>query len=124
MTTVLLEGAKIVNVSREYSRPLETLTMLIIDEHPTGLDVISGPLEARGLEVVLAQDGAGGLARARDLGPDLVLLGAALPDMDGLEICRQLKASEGVRDAPVIFMLPIQEVLIMVLLPQCVGKEI
>jgi len=51
---------------------------------------------------VIAPDGAAGLAQARALGPDVLLLDMQLPDMSGLEVLRRLKADTATRDIPVV----------------------
>jgi adenylate cyclase len=54
--------------------------------------------------VSVAQDGEEGLMRAEFVQPDLILLDVMMPGIDGFETCRRLKASDGTRDIPVIFM--------------------
>jgi DNA-binding response OmpR family regulator len=53
---------------------------------------------------VTAEDGEDGLRKAREFGPALVVLDLNLPGIDGLEVCRQLRKSEGTRDLPVIML--------------------
>lgn len=83
--------------------------ILIIDDTPANLEVISNYLEGTGFEIAVAQDGISGLEIARRLQPDLVLLDVLMPDLDGFEVCRRLKASESTRDIPVIFMTSLAE---------------
>ncbi|WP_158568822.1 MULTISPECIES: EAL domain-containing protein [unclassified Duganella] len=79
-------------------------TILIVDGQPDKLAVVADRLTALGYRPVPVRDGAEALARVDAVQPDLILLGAALADMDGLEVCRQLKARAGTAQIPVIFM--------------------
>lgn len=79
-------------------------TILIVDDTPANLGVIVEGLEGHGFRVVVAQRGAEALQRANHVQPDLVLLDVMLPDLNGFEICRRLKAQSSTRDIPVIFM--------------------
>ena len=88
---------------------LDIRTVLIIDDTPTNLAVMIDDLEDHGFRVVIARNGPEGLKRAQFVHPDLILLDVMMPDMDGFETCRQLKASEATRDIPVIFMTALEE---------------
>jgi PAS domain S-box-containing protein len=79
-------------------------TILIVDDNPANLSVLSDHLEERGFRILVAQSGAKALERARRVQPDLILLDALMPEMDGFEICRRLKADEATQAIPVIFM--------------------
>lgn len=78
--------------------------ILIIDDNPANLGVISNCLEAAGSEIMVAPDGESGLSIARSARPDLILLDILMPGIDGIETCRRLKNDERSRDIPVIFM--------------------
>lgn len=79
-------------------------TVLIVDDSPANLGVVVENLEAHGFRVVVAQRGQEALQRAGYVLPDLILLDVMLPDLNGFEICRRLKAQSSTRDIPVIFM--------------------
>src|SRR5437867_9739876 len=79
-------------------------TVLIVDDEPANLGVLSEYLEGWGCKVLIARDGASGLERARLIQPDLILLDVVMPDLDGFEVCRRLKADATTQDIPVIFM--------------------
>lgn len=83
--------------------------ILIIDDTPANLKIISNYLEGAGFEIAVAQDGIMGLEIARRILPDLILLDVLMPEMDGFEVCRRLKATEATRDIPVIFMTSLAE---------------
>ena len=80
------------------------VTVLVVDDDPTLLEVVAGWLEASGLQVVVARDGASALEEARRCNPSLILMDVVMPSMDGLETCRRLKADEALREIPVVFM--------------------
>jgi DNA-binding NarL/FixJ family response regulator len=66
-------------------------TVLIVDDHPSFRASARALLEAEGFRVVgEAEDGASGLARARELEPDLVVLDVQLPDLDGFDVASRL----------------------------------
>jgi signal transduction histidine kinase len=81
-----------------------TATILIVDDTPANLALIVEYLEARQFRMLVAQGGEEGLQRAALVQPDLILLDAIMPGIDGFEVCRRLKARESTRDIPVIFM--------------------
>jgi signal transduction histidine kinase len=85
-------------------------TILIVDDTPANLGVIVESLEGHGLRVVVATRGEEALQRANYVQPDLVLLDVMMPDMNGFEICRRLKAQPSTRDIPVIFMTSLASV--------------
>jgi len=85
--------------------------ILIVDDTPANLQVLSGLLRDRGYKVRPAPSGKLALQAARNVPPDLVLLDVKMPDMDGYEVCRQLKADLQLREIPVIFISAMSETL-------------
>ncbi len=79
-------------------------TILIVDDNPTNLGVFVDYLEEHGFTTLVARNGESGLRRARYVQPDIILLDVMMPDIDGFETCRRLKANEITQDIPVIFM--------------------
>jgi two-component system cell cycle response regulator DivK len=77
-------------------------TILIVEDNEMNRDMLSRRLQRRGYEVLIATDGAEGLAAARERNPDLVLMDMSLPVIDGWEATRQLKSEEATRDMPII----------------------
>lgn len=75
--------------------------ILIVDDDPQIRDVLRIALKQAGHSVSEAGDGAEGLAKARNGKADLIVLDIGLPEMDGLEVCRRLRAE---RDVPVLFL--------------------
>src|SRR5687767_11750031 len=78
--------------------------ILIVDDIPANLAVLSGALEPKGYEILAASDGATALKLAVKARPDLILLDVMMPEVNGLETCRRLKADEATRNIPVIFI--------------------
>ncbi len=81
-------------------RPL----VLIVDDDQSVLDHIEKLLSREGYGVVLAKNGKEALSRVRDARPDLVLLDVVMPGIDGLEVCRILKARRNASFLPVIIL--------------------
>jgi formate hydrogenlyase transcriptional activator len=84
--------------------------ILIVDDEPLNLDLLRQEIEIIGYEIDEARDGHEALRRCGEALPDLILLDIMMPGMDGLEVCRRLKAAETTRDTPVIFMTALSEI--------------
>jgi PAS domain S-box-containing protein len=84
-------------------------SVLIIDDTLGNLKVLFNYLEKANFKVLIAEKGESGLKRLKYLKPDLILLDVIMPDMDGFEVCRRLKANEESKDIPVIFMTALNE---------------
>ncbi len=78
--------------------------ILIVDDEMDLLTVLKFGLEAEGYEVVTASDGEQGLAAARQLIPDLMVLDLMLPRMDGYKVCRALKFDERYKRIPIFIL--------------------
>jgi DNA-binding NarL/FixJ family response regulator len=81
-----------------------THTVLVVDDAPDSLSLINDTLEQAGVDTLIALEGRQALTIARKLKPDMVLLDALMPGMDGFETCRLLKADPQLSSIPVIFM--------------------
>jgi diguanylate cyclase (GGDEF)-like protein/PAS domain S-box-containing protein len=77
--------------------------ILVVDDISDSLRLLTEVLENAGYTVRQAQDGYMALATVRVRVPDLILLDIAMPDIDGYDVCRHLKANPATRDVPVIF---------------------
>ncbi|OIO53797.1 MAG: two-component system response regulator [Alphaproteobacteria bacterium CG_4_10_14_0_2_um_filter_63_37] len=78
--------------------------ILAVDDTPASLKLLTDILHGESFEVRSAIDGALALHAAQLQPPDLILLDASMPNMDGFEVCRQLKADPRTRDIPIIFV--------------------
>ncbi len=78
--------------------------VLVVDDSPDTVRFLTEVLDARDKAVTIALDGPTALRIAARLRPNIVLMDAVMPEMDGFECCRRLKALSGFEDVPVIFM--------------------
>ncbi len=78
--------------------------ILVIDDQPINVQLLKRKLEREGLQVIAAYSGREGLDSIQKTKPDLILLDVMMPDMDGIEVCQRLQASEETRSIPVIFI--------------------
>ncbi len=91
-------------VGGHFGHPQGTMAyrILTIDDHPETLDIVVSTLRAGGYEVFGTQSPLSALAMAEKLNPDLVLVDVSMPEMDGKEVCRRLRAHEKLADVPII----------------------
>ncbi|MBI1924832.1 SpoIIE family protein phosphatase [Candidatus Poribacteria bacterium] len=83
---------------------LTNAKILIVDDIPANLNVLRQTLETEGYRIVAAPNGTVALQVADRTRPDLILLDVMMPEMDGFETCRRLKASAATAEIPVIFI--------------------
>jgi sigma-B regulation protein RsbU (phosphoserine phosphatase) len=88
---------------------LETLfgppsTILAVDDNPVNLQLIVRTLQGSGHRILAARSGRAALDIVDRMRPDLLLLDVTMPEMDGFEVCRTVKAKAGGRDIAVIFL--------------------
>ena len=76
--------------------------VLVVDDEPNIVDVVSMALRHHGFEVESAETGAGAVARVRERRPDVVVLDIMLPDLDGFEVARRLR--QQARKVPIVFL--------------------
>jgi DNA-binding response OmpR family regulator/DNA-binding CsgD family transcriptional regulator len=82
---------------------------LVIDDSPETLRLLTDALDGAGMTVMVAMDGAAAMRIVDQITPDIVLLDAIMPGMDGFETCRRLKRDAGLSNVPVIFMTGLAE---------------
>ena len=78
--------------------------ILIADDNPDNLDIFRTRLAAHNYEIITATDGEAALAAAREKQPDVILLDIMMPKMDGVEVCRHLKADLSLPFMPIIMV--------------------
>lgn len=78
--------------------------ILVVDDSPETLGLLNEALENAGYAVLIALEGKQALTIAESITPDMILLDAIMPNMDGFETCRRLKANKDLEKIPVIFM--------------------
>jgi adenylate cyclase len=78
--------------------------ILIVDDNETNRDILRSRLQPQGYELIEAADGAEALSAARQHHPDLILLDVMMPKIDGIEVCRQLKADVDLPFIPIVLV--------------------
>lgn len=78
--------------------------ILVIEDEPDFSKAIRILLEANGFEVLSAYSGKEGLAMAKSVSPDLIILDVMLPEIDGYKICRLLKFDERYKKIPIVML--------------------
>jgi len=84
--------------------PSKRDVVLVVDDSPDSLGFLTSALKAADITVLVALDGEGALAVTERITPDLVLLDAVMPGMNGFETCRKLKQIRSMAHVPVVFM--------------------
>jgi serine phosphatase RsbU (regulator of sigma subunit) len=78
--------------------------ILIVDDNPANVEILQMRLAANNYEIITAADGEEGLAMARAKQPDLILLDIMMPKMDGIEVCRHIRADSALPFIPIIMV--------------------
>ncbi|MBF0510189.1 MAG: response regulator [Deltaproteobacteria bacterium] len=87
-------------MDRDEKKPV----ILIVDDVPKNLEVLGIILKREDYRISVASGGEQALAIVKEIVPDLILLDIMMPDIDGYEVCKTLKASLLTRDIPIIFL--------------------
>jgi DNA-binding response OmpR family regulator/DNA-binding CsgD family transcriptional regulator len=82
---------------------------LVVDDSPETLRLLTDALDGAGMTVMVALDGAAAMRIVDQITPDIILLDAVMPGLDGFETCRRLKRDAGLSNVPVIFMTGLAE---------------
>jgi signal transduction histidine kinase len=85
--------------------------ILVVDDTVANLRLLVNILIEQGYKVRPAANGSMALSAARTEPPDLILLDILMPNMDGYEVCEQLKADEATREIPIIFISAVSEII-------------
>jgi len=86
-----------------------TDVVLIVDDVPDNLSLLHDALDEAGYTVLVATHGEGALQRASQVVPDIILLDAIMPGIDGFEVARRLKAQPETSHIPIVFMTGLTE---------------
>jgi len=78
--------------------------ILIVDDIPANLDIVRARLSAHGYEIITASNGREALAAVEKHRPDLILLDVMMPEMDGIEVCRRLRADKSLPFIPIVML--------------------
>ena len=101
------DGAE--RVSAGIAQPESEGRVLVVDDLPANVRLLSGILKVAGYDVITAGGGAEALAKLEAAAPDVVLLDVMMPDMDGFEVCRRIKARPESALLPVVMVTALQE---------------
>jgi DNA-binding response OmpR family regulator len=85
-------------------RALEAERVLVVDDDEVLRELITATLVVARFEVTTAKDGRTALALIEDRLPDLVMLDVMMPDMSGIEVCRQLRSNRRTQSLPIIML--------------------
>ncbi len=91
------------------TEPKKRDVALVVDDSPETLRLLTDSLDGAGMTVMVALDGASAMRIVDQITPDIILLDAVMPGMDGFETCRRLKRDAGLSNVPVIFMTGLAE---------------
>lgn len=83
--------------------------ILLVDDDPNNLLLLEELLLSEGYSTLSAISGSEALERAKDTAPDLILLDVMMPDMDGFEVCRQLREDRQLQTTPIIFLTALDD---------------
>lgn len=82
---------------------------LVVDDNPDSLGMVSSALEREGMTVLVARDGRSAIQLTERVQPDVILMDAVMPELDGFETCRLLKSGPNPTPAPIVFMTGLTE---------------
>lgn len=83
--------------------------VLVVDDSPATLGMLNDTLEAAGFTVLIAQSGLTAMRLIERITPDIVLMDAVMPEMDGFEACRRMKQIKALTSVPIVFMTGLTE---------------
>ena len=82
----------------------EKKRILVVDDEPDFAGIVQTNLEKEGFEVEVAYSGVEGLEKVKANPPDAIVLDIMMPEMDGYQVCKELKADEQYADIPVVLL--------------------
>lgn len=83
--------------------------ILLVDDEPVNLCLLEELLQPEGYQTLSASSGMEALAMAKASRPDMILLDVMMPEMDGFEVCKQLRADADLRTVPIIFLTALDD---------------
>lgn len=89
---------------------LAGMKILLVDDVPLNIEILFQTLKTKNYEISMANRGVKALELVPKFQPDLILLDVMMPEMDGFETCRRLKADQSTHDIPVIFITAKSEI--------------
>ncbi len=83
--------------------------ILIVDDEPAGAATLEAILESEGYQLEFAQNGEVALEKALQLLPDVILLDVMMPGIDGFEVCRRMRATPALAEAPILILTALDD---------------
>lgn len=83
--------------------------ILVVDDNPTNIKILQTRLASAGYDVISAADGEEALVAARESAPDLILLDVMMPRLDGIEVCKRLRADPDFPFTPIVLVTALSE---------------
>ena len=83
---------------------MNKMKVLVVDDSPTDLKLMSQPFLEQGYELVTATDGEEALKKAESEQPDLMVLDVIMPKINGFKVCRQIKTSAQLKNIKIILL--------------------
>lgn len=106
----LLDGDECLDLAAKPGSDLGWATVLVVDDDDTSRLLIASMIRRFGIgQVIEAVDGVDGLAKMADLVPDLVVTDIVMPRMDGMELCRRMRADQALADIPILVQTAMTE---------------
>jgi two-component system alkaline phosphatase synthesis response regulator PhoP len=97
--------------------------ILIVDDDPDLVEAVSIILESKGYAVAAAYGGVEGLEKVKTEKPDLIVLDVMMPDKDGYEVCKELKADAKYRSIPILLLTAVVSKISTTKYTQQMGME-
>jgi len=85
------------------------MSVLIVDDEPAGRETLAALLHAQGYQLAFAANGTEALQQAAAIQPDLILLDVMMPELDGFEVCRRLRADPVLGEVPIILLTALDD---------------
>ena len=82
----------------------QDIKILLVDDEPDILEILSYNLTSEGYQVYTARNGAEGVEKARKKNPHLIILDVMMPEMDGIEACEIIRKTKGLQDSIIAFL--------------------
>ncbi len=110
LSSLLVDPPNLADLLAAEQLATEQLDILIVDDTPDNLRLLLKVLTEQGYSVRPSTSGKEAIAAAQIEPPDLILLDVKMPDIDGYELCKRLKANERTRDIPILFLTVLDDV--------------
>tara|TARA_R110002050_G_scaffold133134_12_gene255545 strand:- start:8210 stop:8926 length:717 start_codon:yes stop_codon:yes gene_type:complete len=89
---------------KKYGMKKKDIKILLVDDEPDILEIVSYNLSAEGYEVITARNGMEGVSKAKKKKPHLIILDVMMPEMDGIEACEIIRRTEGLENTLITFL--------------------